>query len=218
MNIFFLHKFPFFFLLSFCHWSVCLVVRQSPFPQRHWRQQYLLLPIFCGCYLSFSAAAAAAASHWCCQCRSTFCSGETNRKQENRSVFIIMIIVCHYCVSQFSISSFVSCCLLFACRTVCLSQHKKRIDRRHFCLCAHNHSQSFKYANTKIQNYILSCLLNTYWWYCIYAPVCLINTFDCDIIYSIRLAREKGSGKRERERAGKRVQYPVSVANALEPC
>lgn len=150
------------------------VVRQSPFPQRHWRQQYLLLPIFCGCYLCFSAAAAAAASHWCCHCRSTFCSVETNREQENRSVFIIMIIVCHYCVSQFSISSFVSCCLLFACLTVCLSQQKKRIDRQQslmlvllLLVCEHNHSQPFKYANTKIQNYILSCLLNTYWWYCI---------------------------------------------------
>lgn len=171
MNNFFFAQISIFLSLVVFSLKRLFVVRQSPFPQRHWRQQYLLLPIFCGCYLCFSAAAAA--QSLALSLPFNILLG-WNREQENRSVFIIMIIVCHYCVSQFSISSFVSCCLLFACLTVCLSQQKKRIDRQQSLLlvllllvCEHNHSQPFKYANTKIQNYILSCLLNTYWWYCI---------------------------------------------------
>lgn len=65
----------------------------------------------------------------------------------------------------------ISCSLSLSCRSLFLSNSHSF----HAALTQENDCrfdvtlQSFKYANTKIQNYILCALLssNTYWWYCI---------------------------------------------------
>lgn len=68
--------------------------------------------------------------------------------------------ICHYCISQFSISSFV-----VAVTVLCVAPHKRKTKYMSNCP-AFSFPQSFKYANTKIQNYILCgcrcCLLNPY--------------------------------------------------------
>lgn len=112
------------------------VVRQSPFPQRHWRQQYLLLPIFCGCYLCFSAAAAAAAaSHWCCHCRSTFCSVETESKRTvpSSSLWSSFAIIA-FLNFPYLHSFRVVCCLLVS-QYVCRNRRNESIDSNRCCWC-----------------------------------------------------------------------------------
>lgn len=197
---------------------VCVMFVKSISPTASLKAtQSLASLIFGGCYLCVRVTAADAASYNSVSLSfNIFYEVNQEEWKRARSVFIIMIIVCHY-IAFHNFGLRVVLLVFLHVHCLCLSRKRNQTNRskkesKRLLVCTRTHSHPFKYANTKIQNYISCCSAEYILMILHYAPVRLINTCDCDKYWQAEKKQEKRDLEKAREERWM-DEEPVNRAN-----